>query len=190
MAEQGDNSSPALELHQHYQDSTEKNSKLYNLLTHEKIAKDLKQKCIEKDFYIRQLEEMLQEHGLQLPAIVNSLSSAAVSPTLRASLGQIVLDSGGIEEIINLIQEQKKLVRNFNFAVEFYDLTLTTKVNKQREIASISTILSSLFCFWQRKEKEEIEILAHATGRIAPAKMTLLIGPPGSGKSGNQNQSA
>jgi ABC-type Mn2+/Zn2+ transport system ATPase subunit len=43
-----------------------------------------------------------------------------------------------------------------------------------------------LIFFWTNFEpKNDLYILSKMTGRISPRKMTLLIGPPGSGKSGN-----
>lgn len=163
--------------------SPQANSKLFNLLSNQKLAQEYRQKCLEKDLYIQQLEEFLKQHQLELPISTHTATSAAVSPTLRQSMGSMTLNNGGIDEITAMINEQKKLLRNFNFAIEFYDLHFTTKAYKDRTIASISSILSSLLCFWQVKPKEDIDILSHATGRILPGKMTLLIGPPGSGKS-------
>jgi ABC-type multidrug transport system ATPase subunit len=64
-------------------------------------------------------------------------------------------------------------------------LDLVTNVPKERKIASVSSVLMNLLCIFNPSPKEELHILSNLTGRILPRKMTLLIGPPGSGKSGN-----
>ncbi len=96
-----------------------------------------------------------------------------------------LLQQGTAEEIQSLIESQKEYLRDNNFPVEFYDLTLSTEILVEREIFSISTILNSIFLPWKafNKPKREIHIISNLTGRILPRKMTLLIGPPGSGKS-------
>lgn len=96
-----------------------------------------------------------------------------------------LLQQGTAEELQIIIDRQKPYLRDNDFSVEFYDLTMSTEIPAEREIYSVSTILSSIFCFWNafNKPKREIHIISKLTGRILPRKMTLLIGPPGSGKS-------
>ncbi len=92
---------------------------------------------------------------------------------------------GTAEELQIISERQKPYLRDNDCSVEFYDLTMSTEIPAEREIYSVSTILSSIFCFWNafNKPKREIHIISNLTGRILPRKMTLLIGPPGSGKS-------
>ena len=161
-------------------------------LHHQKVLQDIKQRCLEKDRYIAKLEHLLQEHDIHLPIEENDPeTSAAVSPTLRQSLEEettFVLTSGNIQELQLFIQKHKSLVRKLHYRIEYYDLTFQTKVfnTLQHQIFSISTIVTQLCCFWRSQETHQADILSHITGRILPGHMTLIIGPPGSGKSGKK----
>lgn len=96
-----------------------------------------------------------------------------------------LLQDGNVEELERMIEERKHLFRPQDISIEFYDLNFHTTVDADRQIASVSTVLWNLLTFWKPKPQKRVNILANATGRILPRKMTLLLGPPGSGKSGN-----
>lgn len=159
----------------------------FHLLNRQHLLNEIKQKCIEKDKYIEKLEQLLQEHHIELPILNDPLASAAVSPTMRASFSmKTLLASGNIEEISATLERNKTLVRKIHFPIEYYDLTYSTTVtSKNPSIESVSSLVNSIVCFCQsKKEKKVVDILAQVTGRIQPGKMTLLMGPPASGKSG------
>lgn len=151
--------------------------------SYQKIQDDLTQKVILKDQYIQQLEALLKSHGIDIPA---ELLQQVLNPVVAEDGTDFhVLKQGSLEEVETLINTIMEFMRNLDFNVEFHDLTMTTKVGKGNQISSVSSALRSLLsCFFcQTGSKEEVDILSHLTGRIAPRKLTLLIGPPQSGKS-------
>lgn len=94
------------------------------------------------------------------------------------------LQDGDIGALRNMLQQRTYLYRGFDIPVEFHNLAFTMKVDMERRIPTVLTMLSSMVCWWQHfQEKKTVHILANATGRIPARKMTLLIGPPGAGKS-------
>lgn len=150
----------------------------FSLYSYHKLQEDIAQRCIEKDMYIKQLEEILVCHGIELPPHVQSV----VNTTLRTA-ASYVLKEGNFDELRQFLENQKQLTRDVGITIEFHDLNFTTMVDTEKKISSVGSVLSSLFSFWKCPEKKEVKILCNATGRIIPGRMTLLIGPPGSGKS-------
>jgi ABC-type transport system involved in cytochrome c biogenesis ATPase subunit len=162
---------------------------LFNILSWQKIQAELTKQCSDKDKnihllqdYIEQLEELLKEHNIDLPPH----EQAVISPILL-ELADNLLKQGTIEELQTVINRNRDHMRNMEVAIEYHDLTLSTMKTKASDnVVSISTILKNFFFFWNRflpDYEQKVLILNHLTGRILPRKMTLLIGPPGSGKS-------
>ena len=91
---------------------------------------------------------------------------------------------GTIEEIEGLLDKYQDYVRPIDILIEYHNLTMSTYINENAEVNSVGSILKSVLYFWQTQEPTKIDILSELTGRILPGKMTLLLGPPGSGKTG------
>eukprot|EP01033_Poteriospumella_lacustris_P015615 gene15613-11178_t len=150
---------------------------VFSRVSYKKIQDDLTRRCIEKDNYIKALEEMLKTHGIELPP-----SELVVNPQMYEVVDNL-MKQGSLEELESIVQKNVDLIRNFDHSIEFHGLNYSTEVPKKKVIPTVGSLLLSLFTFWLPQETETIDILANATGRISPRKMTLLIGPPGSGKS-------
>jgi ABC-type multidrug transport system fused ATPase/permease subunit len=156
-------------------------SSLFNILSNKKLSDDLAQKVVEKDKYIELLINILKENHIDIPNFQEIVSS----PLLTVEHLKTLVKDGSIEEIETVISAQKEYIRKIDITVEFHNLTYRTNIKSKHEIYSIGSILKNLFCFWKSFDKKiEVNILSDLTGRILPRKMTLLIGPPGSGKSG------
>lgn len=95
-----------------------------------------------------------------------------------------LLQDGNVAELEKLMDDRKHLFRPQDVTIEFYDLNFYTFVDPERQIVTVSSVLWKLLTFWRPTPQKRVNILASATGRILPRKMTLLLGPPGSGKSG------
>ncbi len=154
---------------------------LFSAQSFQKIETNLTKQVVERDQYIAVLEEALHEQGIEIPEAHIDRNLYAKEERIKNGL----LQQGTAEEIQILINNQKQYLRDNDFPVEFYDLTMSTEVPVEREIFSVSTVLYNIFLPWKafNKPKREIHIISNLTGRILPRKMTLLIGPPGSGKS-------
>lgn len=95
-----------------------------------------------------------------------------------------LLQDGTISELEAHLEKSQAWNRDTDIPVEFHDLTLAARISNERIISTAGTMLWSMLFFWMSPKKKDIDILSHLTGRILPRKLTLVIGPPGSGKSG------
>lgn len=151
---------------------------VFSKVCYHKIQDDLTRRCIEKDNYIKKLEVLLREHGIELPA-----SEMVVNLAFYETVDNM-MKQGSLEELEWIVENNKKLIRNLDIAVEFHNLSYSTEVPKNSVIPTVGSVLFSMLTACIPKQTETIHILAESTGRILPRKMTLLLGPPGSGKSG------
>jgi hypothetical protein len=113
---------------------------LFSAQSFQKIETNLTKQVVERDQYIAVLEEALHEQGIEIP-------EAHIDRDLHAKEGHIkngLLQQGTAEEIQILINNQKQYLRDNDFPVEFYDLTMSTEVPVQREIFSSCITSSSL----------------------------------------------
>lgn len=153
-------------------------SKNYSTVANQKVQADLTRRCITNENYIKKLESILKEHGIELP---EDHPIYSMDPKLAV---HSLLKEGTAEELEGLTEKTKGLLRSMDVSIEFHNLTYSTEVPKERQIQSVSSTIASMVFFWKTVEKNRLDILANVSGRILPRRMTLLIGPPGSGKSG------
>lgn len=150
----------------------------YAAVVTEQVEAELVRRNVANENYIHKLEGILKDRGIDVPPDHPIFS-------VDHKLGtDNLMKEGTVEELEGLTETTKELLRANDIAIEFHDLKYTTEIPKERKIQTVSTILLSMLTFWKSVEKREIDILAGISGRILPRKMTLLIGPPGSGKSG------
>jgi ABC-type transport system involved in cytochrome c biogenesis ATPase subunit len=165
---------------------------MFQLLSNHKIQTELTQQCLENqrsirhlENYIHQLEDLLKNNQIEVPPLQPLPKAKGFD---NSSSTMHLFKDGSFEEIEKLVNETKDLIRKTDVSIEFHELTLSSTVPKQQYgIFSIYSIFSSIFCFWNSflhgNSVKKIQILSQLTGRISPRTMTLLIGPPGSGKS-------
>ena len=103
---------------------------------------------------------------------------------MLASKDPNLLLSASEKDVKVLIDNRKELFRDMDITIEYQNLSFIVKVPLNPEVSTVATTLTSMMKFWETKPTKEIRILSNVSGRIAPRKMTLLLGPPGSGKSG------
>lgn len=151
---------------------------MFSKVSYQKLQNDLTRRCIEKDNYIKSLESLLRDHGIELPPF-----QLAVNPAMY-EMADNLMKEGSLEELESIVRKNLELLRNLDHSIEFHNLNYSTQIPKKRVVPTVGSLLLSILTFWLPQETEQLDILANATGRILPRKMTLLIGPPGSGKSG------
>ena len=153
----------------------------FSAASHLKIEDELAKQLKSKDEYIAKLHELLKEHRIDLP----EESVAQLGSALYYHRPHEIKD-GSEEEMRKVLEKIMQLERPSSLTLEYTHLSYKVYVPQQREIETVGSALQSMLFFWKNFEpKKEIAILNNVTGRIKPRKMTLLIGPPGSGKSGN-----
>lgn len=157
--------------------------------THQRIENELSNQIKERDReikekaeYIAKLVELLRENHIDPPEIpkVDDANGGVHRKPRRIP----VLVDTSEDQMNQLLTQQLEFLRPMDITVEYTHLSYKVYVPKKRVIPSVGTFLRSIFCFWENfASKKELRILDDVTGRIKPRKMTLLIGPPGSGKS-------
>jgi len=154
---------------------------VFAVISNKRRYDDLLVKYMEREAYIAKLEASLKENNMELPLPEPPKEKLPSEPPADRN----VLKDASEEQLGLLLAQQKKLVRDFDITIEFENLSFKVEVPLKQSFPSVSTVLRSIICFWTNcAPKEEIRILSNLTGQISPRKMTLLIGPPGSGKSG------
>lgn len=165
-------------------DDTSKGSVVPNsfaAISQQEIQGQLTQELIQTKKYVEKLEALLKEHNIEVPLeFRSSLSAIALHGVAK---DRTILVNGSIDELRQLLEGRQKLAREQEVAVEYHNLHFHTTVDTEREISTVFTTLRDLLFFWVARPQKKLDILANVSGRILPRKMTLLIGPPGSGKS-------
>jgi ABC-type transport system involved in cytochrome c biogenesis ATPase subunit len=160
------------------------NSRTKKALLEELITQlDHERKLREKDQqYIKLLLSSLHDHQIPPPEYEQLEQdphlSSVISPLLpdgsTKSLGQL------LESRANFRSNRSPMT--IHFTNLSYSTMIETHTNTSSSIQTVATVFQNLFIF-NSKIKIPYQILYPTTGRIQPACMTLLMGPPGCGKS-------
>lgn len=160
---------------------------LFNVQYNRKIQQSLLSQ-IEKDkHYIEELEKLLNAHEIVIPndIIDDFKHPISSSPKTNANDEKFVIlkSDYGIDGSLDSLQKHLKLVqtyiRRFPLYVQFKDLSYWNLI-PDKQIVTVGTAVKEIF--FGSGKKHRFNVLHELTGRIAPAKITLLMGPPSSGK--------
>lgn len=90
-----------------------------------------------------------------------------------------IMKNASKEEIKVMLERQRNLTRPLHVTMKFRHLSLWTMASEP----TIQTVANAMTpgCF--AASQKRYDILKDLNGRVAPFKMTLLLGPPGSGRS-------
>jgi ABC-type multidrug transport system ATPase subunit len=92
------------------------------------------------------------------------------------------MPDGSFESLDKAISRLKPLVNIPQIDVQFRNLSFWGMVPKTR-IPTVGSGLRDMFLLGAAAPKQRVDVLKNLTGRIATRKMTLVMGPPGCGKS-------
>lgn len=149
---------------------------LSSLKAHEKAKQDFIDLQNENLSYVELLEALLIQNHIELPRKPSKILEPKISS--EEGIGQIKDSSR--EEILAVLKKFKMLHKPFHVNIDFKNLTLWTNQSKP-SIPTVGTAFKHMIC--GSGPKERVNLLTNLTGRIAPYKMTLLLGPPGCGRS-------
>lgn len=150
----------------------------FPIISHQKIHAELGKQLEGKDLYIKQLEAVFAERGIDLPVLQKPTADSITTDEI------LLLKNASLEELKAVIDRVSKLSRRNDIAIEYNGLSMYTDV-ATKEIDTVWTALRSLlFGACTCPPKKRVDILKDLTGVIEPGRTTFLIGPPGSGKSG------
>lgn len=160
---------PALAEHQEFS--------VFNVRSNKKIYNHLVQ-CHERDAqYITVLEALLKENGIDLPA---KLEPAHERPRKYSTVELPFLPDAEYETLKESFAKIAKLSHIDEYEVQYRGLSFWGMVPKTH-IPTVGSVIREIF--FGAGPKHRTDILHDLTGRIRPRKMTLIMGPPGCGKS-------
>jgi ABC-type glutathione transport system ATPase component len=132
--------------------------------------------------YVNFLEEKLRDKGEEIPEALKSSILRHSHVHLTKHYHPVgVMQTASPEELEKLFQRLKSLSREFEVNIQYKDLGYWTEVPENSKLTTIASTLKEMVL--GAGPKTRVDILKSATGRILQGKMTLVLGPPGSGKS-------
>lgn len=128
--------------------------------------------------YIQTLQTILTAHGIEIPPLPEVVHHSM--PRLLIDSDHVMQD-GSFESLDKTISKLKQYINILPIDVQYHDLSFWGMVSRTR-IPTVGSTLKDLL-FFGIGAKQRVDVLKNLTGRIASQKMTLVMGPPGSGKS-------
>ena len=129
--------------------------------------------------YIEKLEKLLAEHHIAIPSDDDKLKDGLVHrggtalPTIEA------LKDTSVSTISAVLAELKKHSTPFQVQVEYRNFSYWNMIPK-KEIETVGNMLKSIL--FGGGPKHKFHVLKDLSGRFSSQKLTLLMGPPSSGK--------
>lgn len=140
--------------------------------------------------HIEQLTKLLKDNNINVPEAptldtleLASLSSATdeKSPLLRDEFMRLpLLRDGSAKSMTELIGRAKEHIKIYRVTVIYRDLNFWTMA-PERTIPTVGSTVRRIF--FGTGPKNRVDIIRGVTGMIRPGTMTLVMGPPGCGKS-------
>ena len=153
---------------------------IFNMKANKKIYQNLVHQSERDRQYIAALEALLRERGIEVPATTDIETGFTRSRKYSQSAALELLPDAEYETLRQNFAAVAKLVRMDDVEVQYRDLSFWGMVPKTTIPTVGSTFKHMIF---GSGPKHRTDILKGLTGRIRPRKMTLVMGPPGCGKS-------
>lgn len=125
--------------------------------------------------YILELEKLLREHAIAIPAEIVPKIEPKASPVRSDAL----MPDGSLSALEKSVERLKGYSHHYEINVQYKDLTFWNSV-PEPTIPTVGSSIKGLFC--GSGPKRRVDIFKNLTGRILPKTMTLLMGPPGCGR--------
>jgi len=149
---------------------------MFNVQANRKVFKEFVDQRDIDQRYIDELECLLKSNGIQPPARTDPMAKAYQGDHTPID---IRMQDGSLASLEKSINHVKDHLMTRNFSVQFRDLTYWT-LAPERRIPTVGSTLKTMFL--GSGPKRRVDILKGLTGRLEPRTMTLLMGPPGCGK--------
>jgi hypothetical protein len=148
---------------------------VFNVQTNRRIYKEFVSQHERDRAYIHELEKLLREHEILIPAEIVPKIEPKASPVRSDGL----MPDGSLSALEKSVDRIKDFSTQYDINVQFKDLTFWNNVPESR-IPTVGSSFKSLF--FGSGPKRRVDIFKNLTGRILPKTMTLVMGPPGCGK--------
>lgn len=153
---------------------------VFNVKANRRVYKEFIDQHERDRAYITALEKLLKENNVPIPDIVHEIKLHLQKP--KASVRRVdgLMKDGSLASLAKSVEKVTDLTRRYEINVQFRNLTFWSKVPK-KSIPTVGSTFKQLF--FGSGEKTRVDIIHELTGRILPRTMTLVMGPPGCGKS-------
>ena len=133
---------------------------------------------------IKILEAILVRLGVDVEAIDYSSDDVGYIPMIAhqaevSSPEAVGLSDASVDSLKKLFTRLRNMFEEHDLVIDYENLHLWTMASKAR-ITTMSTAILETFIGSGRKSK--VDVIKNLTGRIRTGKLTLVIGPPGCGK--------
>mmetsp|Transcript_6808 Transcript_6808/g.11284 ORF Transcript_6808/g.11284 Transcript_6808/m.11284 type:complete len:1439 (+) Transcript_6808:110-4426(+) len=147
------------------------------------IISDLSAKYIAEKHRVDILRNLLVANGIEIPDdifenVANGNSDGEGAPLLTPAF--LPMTDGSAESFQKLLDDNKNLLHFHPVAIVYNNLNFYTMVSEKKIKTVGSTIMNMLRC--GSGPKHRVDILKNISGRIRRGKLTLVMGPPGCGK--------
>jgi hypothetical protein len=131
--------------------------------------------------YISELENLLNEKGIEIPADIHEHKShAEASKTLgRGRKVSGLMEDGSFSALSKAVERTAEHAHRYEIHVQYRNLTFWNMLAKKKIPTVGSSFLSMIM---GSGKKHRVNIINDLTGRILPKRMTLVMGPPGCGE--------
>lgn len=164
---------------------------LFNFRTNKQIYEKFLIQNDKNSKYIEELEKLLEQYNISIPdeiiekykgddgQHINKNSDGTIISTSSLSRKLLLLQDTKESTLTTFLKNIQKHRQSFKIHIEYKDLSYWNLIPK-KNITTVGSIFKNIFC--GNEPKHKFFILKNLTGRIAPNKLTLLMGPPGCGK--------
>ena len=152
----------------------------FNVRANRRTFNDLTRKHHEDQRRIQLLLALLKEHNISPPDFSANEKNAdhiEEEPLLRDRLPSLL--DGSAESMTTMMEHFKNLVKIYKVTIQYRDLNFWTMAPEPTIPTVGSTVRAILL---GTGPKKRADILKGLTGQLKPGRMTLVMGPPGSGK--------
>ena len=151
---------------------------IFNGKANRRIQKDFVAQLERDRHYIVGLEKLLHEQGVEIPEELRELKTKLEGKDIGEQHDKY-LEDGSLDALAKSVERITQHTHRYEVLVQYRNLTFWNNLPKKK----ISTVASSLKgMFLGSGKKQRVNIINDLSGRILPKRMTLVMGPPGCGK--------
>jgi len=152
---------------------------VFNVKANRKVQREFIAQHERDKAYIAELENLLNEKGVEIPEAVHEMKSALERRKSTVQMVGSLMADGSLESLAKSVDLIHKHTDRHEIQVQYRNLTFWNDIAKAT-IPTVGSTFKNIFVGGGKKER--VNIINDLTGRILPKRMTLVMGPPGCGK--------
>ncbi len=151
----------------------------FNVRANRKIFNDLAAQHKQDMEKIKLLENLLKSNNIDIPEYISAADDEAEAEQLLSRKRVASLVDGSAASMHQWMEKVKDVVKIYQVTVTYRDLNYWT-MTPEAKIPTVGSTIREILM--GTGPKHRVDILKGMTGMIRPGKMTLVMGPPGAGK--------